>query len=214
MRHLFEVIHPDAALFSPIIVRLHLIFKVQGETGISFALMTSKSRPKRASIEEPRMRTSRFTPKARMLMSATLFAAPLAFGLSHQASAQSMGTSAASYEAGYGSSGARLQTAVDPSTRDANGNRVILDGVMVTGLDNSVYARSQSYGAGDSYSGAGALGGASAIGNNLQVTVNGNYNTVVVNSTQTNTGNITATTASGSQTTTSGSSLNGTLSGF
>jgi holdfast attachment protein HfaA len=71
------------------------------------------------------------------------------------------------------------------------------------------------------------LGGATAIGNNLQVIVNGSYNTVVVHSTQTNNGNVTATangsTVSGltgtTTTTTSASaasSLNGqvNLNGF
>ncbi|MNT63655.1 hypothetical protein D3C72_2014870 [compost metagenome] len=39
------------------------------------------------------------------------------------------------------------------------------------------------------------IAGATAIGNNLNVVVQGNRNTVIVNSTQTNTGNITAGTA-------------------
>ncbi len=130
------------------------------------------------------------------------------------ASAQTMTTSASAYETGYGLIRNQMQTAIDPSTRDANGNRVLIDGMMVTGTDNSVYAYSKTLGAGDVYSGAGALGGATAIGNNLQVTVNGNYNTVIVHSTQTNNGNVTATvngvTATGATgTTTSDQSLNG-----
>jgi holdfast attachment protein HfaA len=101
-----------------------------------------------------------------------------------------------------------MQTAIDPSTRDANGNRVLVDGVMSIGSDNSVYSYSKTLGAGDSYSGAGALGGASAIGNNLQVTVQGNYNTVIINSTQTNNGNVTAT-ANGTTVTGEQGTLNG-----
>ncbi len=116
------------------------------------------------------------------------------------AQAQTMSTSAASYEKGYGLTSGQLQNAVDPTTRDANGNRILIDGMIVTGTDNSVYAYSKTLGAGDSYSGAGAAGGATAIGNNLQVTVNGSYNTVIVHSTQTNNGNVTAT-ANGSTTT-------------
>jgi len=123
--------------------------------------------------------------------------------LSTTAHAQSMNTSSASFQAGYGMSMHQMQTAVDPSTRDANGNRVLVDGMMVTGTDNSIYSYSKTLGAGDSYSGAGALGGATAIGNNLQVIVQGNYNTVIVHSTQTNNGNVTATagksTATGDQ---------------
>jgi len=141
--------------------------------------------------------------------------------VSGAAHAQSMNTKAASFETGYGLARNEMQNAIDPSTRDANGNRILVDGMMVTGTDNSVYAFGKTMGAGDSYSGAGALGGATAIGNNLQVTVNGSYNTVIVHSTQTNNGNVTAT-ANGTTvtaptgTTTTDSSLNGqvNLNGF
>ncbi len=114
--------------------------------------------------------------------------------VSGTASAQSMSTSAAAFETGYGLTRNQLQNPVDPSTRDANGNRVLLDGMMLSGTDNSVYAFSKTLGAGDSFAGAGALGGATAIGNSLQVIVAGNYNTVIVHSTQTNNGTVTATT--------------------
>lgn len=124
------------------------------------------------------------------------------------AQAQTMSTSSASYQAGYGLGLHQMQTAIDPSTRDANGNRVLVDGVMSIGSDNSVYSYSKTLGVGDSYSGAGALGGASAIGNNLQVTVQGNYNTVIINSTQTNNGNVTAT-ANGTTVTGEQGTLNG-----
>jgi holdfast attachment protein HfaA len=136
---------------------------------------------------------------------------PLAIGvlsligcsLASMACAQSINTSSASFQRGYGLVRNQLQSGVNPSTRDANGNRVLLDGSLLTGSDNSVFSASQSFGAGDSFSGAGAVGGATAIGNNLQVIVTGNYNTVVVNATQTNNGTVTATT--GTDTT----SLNG-----
>jgi holdfast attachment protein HfaA len=104
-----------------------------------------------------------------------------------------MSTSAATFETGYGLTRNQMQNPIDPSTRDANGNRVLLDGMMLSGTDNSVYAASKTLGAGDSFAGAGALGGATAIGNNLQVIVAGNYNTVIVHSTQTNNGTVTAT---------------------
>ena len=151
-----------------------------------------------------------------------ILAGVLAAGaIAGSAEAQTMTTSAAAFETGYGIARNEMQNAIDPSTRDANGNRVLIDGMMVTGTDNSVYAYGKTLGAGDSYSGAGALGGATAIGNNLQVTVNGNYNTVIVHSTQTNNGNVTAT-ANGTTvtaptgTTTTDSSLNGqvNLNGF
>ncbi|HEX8660414.1 MAG TPA: holdfast anchoring protein HfaA [Brevundimonas sp.] len=119
------------------------------------------------------------------------------------ASAQSAGSSSmGTYQAGYGASRyttARPQTG---STRDANGNRLIIDGIIQAGA--SSYS-SASGGVSSSFSGAGgngssAIGGSTAIGNNLNVVVQGNHNTVIVNSTQVNNGAINA-----------GTSLNGTL---
>ncbi len=119
------------------------------------------------------------------------------------AAAQSAGSSGMSgYQAGYG--GARYSTArpQSGSTRDANGNRLIVDGIIQAGA--SSYSSATS-GVSSSYSGVGgnggmAIGGSIAIGNSLNVVVQGNHNTVIVNSTQVNNGAITA-----------GTSLNGTL---
>lgn len=136
-----------------------------------------------------------------------LAAAVLAGGaaLPAVASAQSAGSSSmGGYQAGYG--GARYTTAQPQtgSTRDANGNRLIVDGIIQSGA--SSYS-SATGGVSSSYSGAGAgsnggtaIGGSTAIGNSLNVVVQGNHNTVIVNSTQVNNGNVTA-----------GTSLNGTL---
>lgn len=100
-------------------------------------------------------------------------------------------TGSASYNAGYGRTAGQENRMVDYSTRDANGNRVIVDGVMLTGDDQSTFTRAG--GSLDSYSGVGSQGGSStAIGNNLVVITQGSYNTVIVNSTQTNNGNVTA----------------------
>ena len=113
------------------------------------------------------------------------------------AAAQSAGSSGmGSYQAGYGGSRyttARPQTG---STRDQNGNRLIVDGIIQAGA--SSYS-SASGGVSSSFSGAGSNNG-TAIGNSLNVVVQGDHNTVIVNSTQTNNGNVTA-----------GTSLNGTL---
>ena len=121
--------------------------------------------------------------------------------LPEAAAAQSAGSSSmGSYQAGYGASRystARPQTG---STRDANGNRLIVDGTIQAGA--SAYS-SASGGVSSSFSGAGggsAIGGSTAIGNNLNVVVQGNHNTVIVNSSQVNNGNVTA-----------GTNLNGTL---
>ncbi|MDP1913940.1 holdfast anchoring protein HfaA [Brevundimonas sp.] len=119
------------------------------------------------------------------------------------AAAQLAGSSSMSgYTAGYG--GARYSTArpQSGSTRDANGNRLIVDGIIQAGA--STYS-SATGGVSSSFSGAGgaggtAIGGSTAIGNSLNVVVQGNHNTVIVNSTQVNNGAVTA-----------GTSLNGTL---
>jgi holdfast attachment protein HfaA len=119
------------------------------------------------------------------------------------AAAQSAGSSGmGAYSAGYG--GARYTTArpQSGSTRDANGNRLIIDGIIQAGA--STWS-SATGGVSSSYAGAGsaggtAIGGSTAIGNSLNVVVQGNHNTVIVNSTQVNNGAVTA-----------GTALNGTL---
>jgi holdfast attachment protein HfaA len=109
--------------------------------------------------------------------------------------AQTLSTSAAQYNAGYGRSFGAENQPINPAGRDANGNRVIVDGVIQTGADQSVYAAGGAWGAGDAWAGAGALGGATAIGNNLVVVTQGSWNTVIVDSTQINNGDVTATAA-------------------
>jgi holdfast attachment protein HfaA len=105
--------------------------------------------------------------------------------------AQSMDTNSAAYNAGYGRAAGSENHPVTVSTRDANGNRVIVDGLILTGEDQSSFSRTS--GAIDSYAGVGASsGGSTAIGNSLVVVTQGSYNTVIVNSTQTNAGQVTA----------------------
>ena len=126
------------------------------------------------------------------IVGAALLLAPCA-AAAQSAGSSSMGT----YQAGYGGSRyttARPQTG---STRDHNGNRLIVDGIIQSGANS--YS-SASGGVSSSYSGAGgsggtAIGGSTAIGNSLNVVVQGSHNTVVVNSTQINNGNVNAGTA-------------------
>ncbi len=98
------------------------------------------------------------------------------------------------FNAGYNSSSAgEFSQPINVSRRaDASGNMVVVDGVTKTGDDQSVFYSRRTGGAGDSYGGVGGLGTATAVGNNLVVSVQGSNNTVVVNSTQTNTGAVTA----------------------
>ncbi|MBO9709067.1 MAG: holdfast anchoring protein HfaA [Caulobacter sp.] len=111
------------------------------------------------------------------------------------AQAQTMDANSASFNAGYGRVAGQENHVVQYSTRDANGNRVIVDGMMLTGSDQSVYSSGRSSGSLDAYAGVGGLGGyggATAIGNNLTVITQGNNNTVIVNSSQINNGNVSA----------------------
>ena len=106
--------------------------------------------------------------------------------------AQAQSNNGASLNAGYGrGSTSQGNSGISAGTRDANGNRVIIDGIIQGGLDQSSISRTSLSGVADSSAGAG-FGGATAIGNNLTVITQGNWNTVIVNSTQINNGNVSA----------------------
>lgn len=122
------------------------------------------------------------------LLLATASAAALWAGA---AAAQTTDANASSFNAGYGrSSVAQDNTWRNTAARSQDGNRLIVDGVIQSG--DSYSSSSRRGGAWDNMSGAGVLGGATAIGNSLNVVVQGNRNTVVVNSRQVNNGNVTA----------------------
>lgn len=126
------------------------------------------------------------------LLKTVVVALVACLGLTTAAHAQTMTTNSASMNAGYGRAPGEENRLTDFGGRDANGNRLIVDGVIQTGEDQSVFARSGG-GVSGSMSGVGALGGSStAIGNNLVVVTQGNWNTVIVNSSQTNNGNVSA----------------------
>jgi len=127
--------------------------------------------------------------------------------ISLPAAAQTTGSGGmSSFQNGYGGARQSVTTAQTGSTRDQAGNRLIVDGIIQAGA--SSYS-AQSGGVSRTWSGSGgtgggtAIGGSTAIGNNLNVVVQGNHNTVIVNSRQTNTGNVSART-----------DLTGTLTGF
>ncbi|NBB53381.1 holdfast anchoring protein HfaA [Rhizobium sp. CRIBSB] len=139
-----------------------------------------------------------------MTSKATAAIAALALLVPAPVLAQSAGSSgAAGLQAGYGNARYATSRAQTGSTRDANGNRLIVNGLIQSGA--SSYS-STSGGVSSSYSGVGSsangttIGGSTAIGNSLNVVVQGNWNTVIVNSSQVNNGAVTA-----------GTALNGTL---
>lgn len=84
----------------------------------------------------------------------------------------------------FGMNWESFDTPINPSSRDANGNRTIVNGHME--LEGTLTGGIQ-----DGY--ASGLGGSvQAIGNQLNVVTQGNYNTVIVNSTQINNGDVSA----------------------
>jgi len=109
------------------------------------------------------------------------------------AGAQTMSANSASYNAGYGRYAGQENRPVEVSSRDANGNLVIVNGIIGGASAFADVAASASAGAG---AGVGT-GGATAIGNNLVVITQGDNNTVIVDSIQKNTGAVTATQSGG-----------------
>jgi holdfast attachment protein HfaA len=129
-------------------------------------------------------------------VSAATAAGLVALALAAGAHAQQMSTNSASFNAGYGRVSGQENQPVNVDLTDANGNLVVING-MFQANSSSMFAGASARlsGAADSFSGAGNIGGsASAIGNNLNVVVEGSDNTVIVQSQQTNTGNVSATT--------------------
>ncbi len=111
------------------------------------------------------------------------------------ASAQTMKTNSASYNAGYGRYSGQENQPVDTSLRDANGNLTVINGQISGAFDFNSFASASASGDASAYGGVGgSSGAATAVGNSLNVVTTGSYNTVIVSSTQTNTGAITATT--------------------
>jgi len=131
------------------------------------------------------------TSRGKLALGATVALAGLA--LASLASAQTMNANSASYNAGYGRVADEENQPVDVSMRDANGNLVVVDGVIQAGQDQSVFSNWGVGGAFDTASGVSTSSGATAVGNQLVVVTEGNNNTVIVNSTQTNSGNVSAT---------------------
>jgi len=106
--------------------------------------------------------------------------------------------SAASFNSGYGRSSGEENRLTLANRRDANGNRVIVNGVMSgAGVSTQDGVQQATAGGGSGVRGSGS---ATAIGNSLNVSVTGSWNTVIVDSQQVNNGDQTA-----------GVSLNGDL---
>jgi holdfast attachment protein HfaA len=101
-------------------------------------------------------------------------------------------TNSANYN---GFAAATQNTPSNFSLRDANGNLTVVNGQFVgSSYSSSTGAQSASaYGSGVGMQGQPVSSQATAIGNSLNVVVVGNHNTTVVDSSQINNGNQTAT---------------------
>lgn len=125
-----------------------------------------------------------------------------ATGAATLAGAQSIYSNSASYNTGYGRAPGQENRAVENfGLRDSDGNLVIIDGVIQNDVSSysassSSASASASASAGGSFSGGvGGQSSATAIGNNLTVITQGDFNTVIIDSTQINNGDVTASAA-------------------
>lgn len=135
-------------------------------------------------------------------MKRSLFAATILIGLAPASlvlAQSASGSGTGTMEAGYGGAGRVAHQAYNPSTRDANGNRLVVNGRIVDAqgqASTSYSSTSTGSSTGAAYAQSGAGGGgtttSTAIGNLLTVQVSGSNNTVVLNARQTNTGSVTA----------------------
>jgi holdfast attachment protein HfaA len=135
-----------------------------------------------------------------MTASRTL-AAVAAVAFASPATAQVTGAPAWTSQ-GYNGAAASVATAFDPNTRDANNNRVVMNGEIQTGGPATVQDQFAALSGGAATNATGAGASATAIGNLLNIQVNGSWNTVIVNANQTNSGAVTAQAGSGSNATT------------
>ncbi|HXC53787.1 MAG TPA: holdfast anchoring protein HfaA [Rhizomicrobium sp.] len=108
-------------------------------------------------------------------------------------------SNASTYNAPFGLQPGQENAPPNTSLRDANGNLQVVNGQFTSanfgsasGAGASASGASSAGGVGTSGAGT-AFGNATAIGNQLNVVTLGNNNTVVVNATQNNSGNQTAT---------------------
>lgn len=100
-------------------------------------------------------------------------------------------TNSAMYN-GYGASS--QNTASNYSMRDGNGNLTMVNGQVTSSMYSSNSGAQSAYAGGVGTGGAqSTYGQATAIGNSLNVTVVGMHNTTIIDSSQINTGNQTAT---------------------
>jgi len=111
-------------------------------------------------------------------------AALTAIAVTPHAEAQAAST-VSEFERPYGFGFGQESQPYSAAGRDASGNRVIVNGLLEggTGLGTGLYT-----GWGQTDGAAGMIGTGTAVGNQLNVITTGNYNTVIIDSTQINNG--------------------------
>jgi holdfast attachment protein HfaA len=103
--------------------------------------------------------------------------------LAGAAAADPIPDGASDFSSAFGMDWEGFDAPINPSTRDENVNRVIVNGRMQIG-------GALSGGLMDNF--ATGIGSAQAVGNQLNVITQGDYNTVIVDSTQINNGDVVA----------------------
>lgn len=83
----------------------------------------------------------------------------------------------------------------EPGTRDANGNRVVVDGRILDQSSTLPMGLGLGFSEGEGF----GLNQGQAIGNQLNVVTNGSFNTVIIDNTQINTGDQTVVVTGGQQ---------------
>ena len=118
------------------------------------------------------------------------------------AAAQTLNANSAAFNAGFGRTAGEENRPVNVQLTDANGNVTLVNGLIQSNAAGSIFGEVKGAvgggfsgvgGALDTATGTASGSAASAIGNNLNVVVQGDNNTVIVTATQTNNGAVTAT---------------------
>jgi holdfast attachment protein HfaA len=131
--------------------------------------------------------TSTFAAAGLLAVATSASAADIAARQSATAASQGLSNSAA-YNGGFGLGSGGENQAASGKVRDGSNNLMIVNGVMAGAGAGASARASAGVSIQDGIGGTAIGSGATAIGNNLNVTVIGNWNTTIVDSTQINNG--------------------------
>ncbi|MCP5432599.1 MAG: holdfast anchoring protein HfaA [Alphaproteobacteria bacterium] len=131
-------------------------------------------------------RASRSSTALKLFVLSAFLGAGASLGSITYARAQEA-SSAIEFNTPYGFRMGEENQPIEGSTRDENGNRLIVDGRIMSSASfsrSSSLSEFHSAGVGSAFDSS-----ATAIGNNLSIVTQGSFNTVIVDSTQINNGN-------------------------